>query len=86
MDESTKETLERLRRQLDTLELTDAERQARLNQIRHLLRESLDQPETPPAASLSDLLTEAVVFLDEGNPDITMAIKEAIDSLSRAGI
>lgn len=86
MDENTRQTLERLHRQLDMVQFQDEAQQARLNHIRQSLRGTLDQPEADDATSFNDLLTEAVILLGEGNPDVTRAIKEAIDSLSRAGI
>lgn len=86
MDENLRNSLERLRQQLEGVEARDAAQQARLDAMRQALREALEQPDREQPATLSDRLNEAMLMLDEGNPDITLAIKEAIDTLSQAGI
>jgi hypothetical protein len=86
MDEKVRDALERLHQHLDTVQTQDAAQQAHLNEMRVSVREALDQPNHEHHRTLRDRLTELVLKLDEGNPDITMAVKEAIDTLSQAGI
>jgi Domain of unknown function (DUF4404) len=86
--EQLKEQLEHLRAQLSQAEAADPQQRELLLTRAHDIEQLLKQEEIEPHhyRSLSERLNEDLAQLEASHPQITLLMRQAIDSLSYLGI
>ena len=85
MDDQLRAKLQKLHDDLDSAQPGDADAKARVEDIRHDVRATLDGG-AREHQSLLERLRNAIPVFESTHPSLTLAISEVVDDLARMGV
>ena len=89
MDEQLRTRLEKLQDELESVEPADADAQAHVEDVRRDVQNAIARGGRPPAENQRSLLARlrnAIPFFESTHPNLTLAMSEVVDELTRMSL
>ena len=89
MDEQLRTRLEKLQDELDQAEPADAGTQAHVDEVRRDVQDMIERGGQAPGErqqSLLERLRNAIPFFESTHPNLTLAMSEVVDELTRMSL